>query len=81
MAPAQGTKRLSDNDVKEIFSCLHEHGRRPPDHLSFRIIPVVSNTRRLLVQQMIGLLKANGSYSFLFVIIGTEWFKAISSVS
>ena len=41
MPPAQGTKRLSDSDVLEIFSCLYEPGKRPPPQLSFQIVPVV----------------------------------------
>lgn len=41
MPPVQAMKRLSDNEVKEIFSCLYE-GKRPPPHLSFQIVPVVS---------------------------------------
>jgi hypothetical protein len=42
MTSVQGTKRLSDKDVKEIFASLYDHRKRPPDHLYFQIVPVVS---------------------------------------
>ncbi|GKY92987.1 hypothetical protein MPSEU_000267300 [Mayamaea pseudoterrestris] len=47
MPPVQGTKRLSDKDVREIFSCLFEYGKRPPSHLCFQIVPVGPNGLKL----------------------------------
>jgi hypothetical protein len=36
---AATVRRMSDQDVRDIFECLHQHAP-PPPHLKFKIVPV-----------------------------------------
>jgi hypothetical protein len=44
--PVVEVRRLVDQDVRDIFECLHL-GKPPPPHLPFRIVPVGPNGLRL----------------------------------
>lgn len=82
MAPSpQGTKRLSDTDVKEIFASLYEYGRRPPPHLQFQIVPVV----RRIAGKDGELGRARGLCQILrpytSIGSGTQWLEALPAVA
>ena len=84
MPPAQGTKRLSDCDVQEIFSCLYEHGKRPPPQLSFVIVPVVRDLRRIVeqVDRLLRLLILSLSHmSYIHLLLGPKRSQAVTSIA
>lgn len=77
MPSLPGTKRLSDKDVKEIFACLHETGKRPSEHLTFQIVPVVSQRHPVSMNVTNKLVN-----SIVFLsIAGSEWFEAFATFS